>query len=504
LIKNSIERAARARFAFPVVLGLALLAMAINEGTFQHTWRTLTHGIALTDARIEASKALQAITLMEAAARAVMAHDNTADRQRFDVAARDFEASRKNALQLIAKVDMEGVVGVDKLRRLSDEQVQRYRTWLDQTGPAQAGAAHGLSDDSRANIAELQAEFSSVLAKAAAVQQMARVSIYDALMLSRLAVHALVLLSALALFLFARELRRSDAARVLEHQRLAAQIKERTSHLRDLAEHLVSVREDERGRLARELHDEMGGLLTAIKLELARLRRVPGVPRAALDRVLSIDARLNDGIAFKRRIVENLRPSSLDQLGLKVALELLCTDSSSVMAIPVHASIGDINLGPDMDLTLYRIVQEALTNVAKYAAAHHVWVELVSVQGKATLTIRDDGRGFDPALVSAGRHGLLGMQVRVEGHEGSLQVHSRPGAGTRIVATLPKQTVPVLVSAATAAQPFPGPAYKTQQPTPARELVGGGGVIFQGHLEASDEMPCTAPERRSPIGRQRM
>ncbi len=440
MIKISFEEAARARFALPIVLSLALFAMAVNEGTFQHTWRTLTHGITLTDARMEAAKTLQAVTLMEAAARAVMAHDNAADRQRFDLAARNFEASRQNTLKLIAQVDMEGVVELDKLRHLSDEQAQRYRTWLDQPEPAPAGLARDLSIESRASIAVLQAEFVSVLGKAAAVQQIARVSIYDALMISRIAVHSLVLLSVLALFLFARELRRSDTARSLERERLAAQIKERTAQLRDLADHLVTVREDERGRLARELHDEMGGLLTAMKLELARLRRVQDLPKAALDRVVSIDARLNDGIAFKRRIVENLRPSSLDQLGLKVALELLCTDSSAVLAIPVKAAIDDLNLGNEKDLTIFRIVQESLTNVAKYAAARTVWVELARADEVATLTVRDDGRGFDPAHVSAGRHGLLGMQVRLERHRGTLKVLSQPGSGTRIVATLPLES----------------------------------------------------------------
>jgi signal transduction histidine kinase len=251
----------------------------------------------------------------------------------------------------------------------------------------------------------------------------------------------LVLLSVLALVLFARQLRRSDAARAQEHERLAAQVEARTAELRDLADHLVSVREDERGRLARELHDEMGGTLTAMKLELARLRRVQGVPQAALERLASIDVRLNDGIAFKRRIVENLRPSSLDQLGLKVALEMLCADASSVMAVPVQVDVQNLRLGNDKDLTVFRIVQESLTNIAKYASARTVWVEFkLTEAGMARLTVRDDGRGFDTRTAAIGRHGLLGMQVRVESHQGTFNVSSQVGQGTQIVVTIPVQT----------------------------------------------------------------
>jgi signal transduction histidine kinase len=443
LITKSLLWAAHTRYAIPAVLGLALVAMAVNEATYQHTWRTLTRGITLTDARIEAAKTLQALTLMEAAARAALARPNLGDQQRFDAASQAFVASRINTIRLIAQVDKEGLVAVDKLRQLSDEQAARYRSWMDQARAAPptalVGAAAAGSATSRDGTAELQVEFDDVLSRAAAVQQAARVSLYDAMMLNRMAVHLLVVLSVVVLVLFARELRRSNAARGLEHERLATQIKVRTAHLRALADHLVTAREDERARLARDLHDEMGGLLTAMKLELARLRRVQGVPQPALDRLASIDARLNDGIALKRRVVENLRPSSLDQLGLKVALELLCADAAQVMAVPVHVHVQEMALGSGADLTLFRTVQESLTNIAKYAAPRNVWVDLARTGSTVTLTVRDDGRGFDPSQVSAGRHGLLGMQVRAEGHQGSLQIISQPGQGTQIVVTLPAQ-----------------------------------------------------------------
>ena len=446
LIKQQLEWVAKARFAIPWLLGgLAVLAIVANEASFQRSWRSVSHSIALTDARVQAAKTLQAITVMEAAARAALAQEHASDRQRFEAASGHYRAARVRTLDLIAKVDTDGVVSLDRLRILSDEQAVRYGEWMAQAGLEPDLATRSSALTTRAGVAELQAEFDAVLSKTAAVQQVARVSIFSALQFNRIAVHALVLLSVLGLALFAQQLRLADAARAREHERLALQVKERTAHLHDLADHLTIVREDERGRLARDLHDEMGGLMTAMKLELARLRRMPDVPAAALERLVNVDTRLNEGIAFKRRIIENLRPSSLDQLGLRVALEMLCADLSKVMAVPVKVNIQDVSLNGDRQLTIYRIVQESLTNIAKYASACTVWVDLsqsnagsgVQDPGTVTLAVRDDGSGFDTANVSSGRHGLLGMQVRVEGQQGSLRVTSNVGQGTQIVASFP-------------------------------------------------------------------
>jgi signal transduction histidine kinase len=440
LIKSSFEQAARTRWAMPVVIALAAAAMVVNEWTYQHTRRALDHNIALADARIETTKARQILSEMEAAARALLASGTAADRQRFEKAASELPLVERKALALIAKVDPHGVVAVDGVRSQTQEQAQRLRAWVDAAPAAgSAEAPDSGGEGSRIGITELQHAFDDMLDQAATIQQHARVTLYDAFLFSRVAVHALLLLSLLSFYLFARQLRRSDAQRALDNQRLEREIGERTAELRDLARHLVSVREDERARLARELHDEMGGLLTAMKLELARLRRVQQLPQDALERASGIESRLNDGIALKRRIIENLHPSSLDQLGLKVALEALCADSAAMIGIPVHAELEDVALGnKDAELTLYRLVQESLTNIAKYAQAREVRVNLQrSGDGDVTLTVRDDGRGFDPDNVNAGHHGLLGMRIRLEAYAGSLRVDSAPGKGTRIVATMP-------------------------------------------------------------------
>jgi signal transduction histidine kinase len=232
-------------------------------------------------------------------------------------------------------------------------------------------------------------------------------------------------------------LREIDARKARESDHLAHQIALRTAELRELAGYLVNTREDERGRLARELHDEMGGLLTAMKLELARLRRVPEVPAAALQRAAGIEQSLNESIAVKRRIVEHLRPSSLDQLGLVAALEVLCEDVATSLNIPVTHALASVSLDKESELTVYRLVQESLTNISKYAHARHVWVTLEQRDDRAVVTVRDDGRGFRVDEVGAGHHGLGGMRVRVEAHAGRLTIASGPAQGTRISAELP-------------------------------------------------------------------
>jgi signal transduction histidine kinase len=271
-----------------------------------------------------------------------------------------------------------------------------------------------------------------------------RVAIYRTLAIGRFTVHGLALLSLLACVFFWRKntaFRANLAAHAgqlqAERDSLERQVALRTTALRNLAGHHVNAREDERGRVARELHDEMGGLLTAMKLELARLRRVPEVPPLALERVAGVEQRLNEGIAVKRRIVENLRPSSLDQLGLIPALEVLCQDVAAGLGVPVHTDFSPVALDKNAELTVYRLVQESLTNVSKYARARQVRVRLAAVGDRVQVSVHDDGQGFDTEAVPAGHHGLLGMRVRVESHAGRLDVRSAPGQGTRVDAELP-------------------------------------------------------------------
>ena len=116
---------------------------------------------------------------------------------------------------------------------------------------------------------------------------------------------------------------------------------------------------------------------------------------------------------------------------------MLCQDASNSLGIPVMPQLEAVELDRDAELTVYRVVQESLTNISKYAQARHAWVSLMRQEGQARVLVRDDGRGFDVNRVPAGHHGLLGMRVRVESHAGSLSITSSPGQGTRVSVEIP-------------------------------------------------------------------
>jgi signal transduction histidine kinase len=162
---------------------------------------------------------------------------------------------------------------------------------------------------------------------------------------------------------------------------------------------------------------------------------------AVLERLDQANARLNEGIALKRRVIETLRPSALTNLGLAASLRILCSETSAGLGIPIHAEIDEFSGDPDLELTIYRVVQEGLTNISKYARASEVRVRLESAGESVRLEVVDDGVGFDPTQSPVGKHGVTGMRFRVTSLGGQLTVTSRPGAGTTLAATLPVQSI---------------------------------------------------------------
>jgi signal transduction histidine kinase len=278
----------------------------------------------------------------------------------------------------------------------------------------------------------------------------ARKSLTQTLMLNRIGVTAMTALSLLALFMYLRQttalVRQREQQRQLvevERDQFEREVLLRTKQLTELARHLQSVREDERHHLARELHDELGALLTAAKLDVARLKSRLGVvtPEVA-ERLQHLSDGLNSGIALKRRIIEDLRPSSLSNLGLVAALDILVREWGQRSEIKVDSDFQPVCLRPAGELTVYRLVQEALTNVTKYARATQVQVRLSAEDGQVRVSVRDNGVGFDLDSPRTSAHGLLGMRYRLETEGGRLVMQSSPGAGTLIRADLPESVEP--------------------------------------------------------------
>jgi len=279
-------------------------------------------------------------------------------------------------------------------------------------------------------------------------RQSSNVELDRTLLLSRYGVAALSVVLLLALVLY---LRKSDALAGAEaaqkalmqeaHDRLEAEVAQRTAQLTDLTRHLLNAREDERHRLARNLHDDLGSLLTAAKLDAARIKSRLGDQAPEARAVLAdLVEKLNGSIVLGRSIIEDLRPSTLSHLGLSAALNILGTEFSQGSGLPVHSHFLPVSLTPAVELVIYRVVQEAMTNLAKYAHAKQVWIGLGPSRkhaGQVQVSVRDDGAGFDPLAARRSAFGLLGMRFRVEAEGGSLRIRSRPGQGTLIEVFLP-------------------------------------------------------------------
>ena len=202
--------------------------------------------------------------------------------------------------------------------------------------------------------------------------------------------------------------------------------------------------EDERRRWARELHDAPLQGMGALRVALSAARRAddPAVWRAALDDAVS---QLDDEIASMRGIIADVRPAALDQLGIGAALEALAdrvhgrgTEVDLKLDLDYEAGRSGSRHAGELETTLYRIAQEAMTNAVKHAGTDRVTVEVTENGGYVTLRVRDEGRGFDPGVHTTGL-GLVGMRERVEALGGTLELEAAPGKGATITACLPTQ-----------------------------------------------------------------
>jgi len=443
MLEEYVERLLRRRFAYPLLLSAAIVILIVNEATYRHSITTLGQGIALTDARISAARGLQLITDAESSQRAYILTGQESYLTTYRAALTELPGVMAPTLRFVAGDNSETELGDRALSRLIDARLSELVTTiaLFRQGKRDEARAAVETDVGRNSMERLRSAFAEALTRGAAVQQQARVSLYDAMGLNRWVVMVLTLAGAGAAYVFVHQLRANDDERERRSLGLEAEVQTRTDELRQLAGHLETAREDERAHVARELHDELGALLTAVKLDLMRLRRVADLPAPALERVASVERRVDEGIALKRRIIEDLRPSALDQLGLSDSLTLLCNDAAAGLGVPVATDIEPLKLGHDVELTIFRLVQESLTNVRKYAEASQVTVTLrrrgSEPQAPVMVVVLDDGVGFDPAVKGVGRHGLAGMRYRVESHGGLMTVTSTPGQGTRVQAELP-------------------------------------------------------------------
>ncbi|MBI3919049.1 MAG: response regulator [Betaproteobacteria bacterium] len=227
---------------------------------------------------------------------------------------------------------------------------------------------------------------------------------------------------------------------ITDRKRAEAKLREHASNLRELTRRLVEVEEEERRNINRELHDRVGQDLAAVKLNIELVRAtLAEVVRAQVGpRLDDAQKLLQATIDNTRNIMAELRPPGLDDYGLAVALKAHADTVAQRLGIPVRVSGEDPapRLPPAVETALYRIAQEALNNIAKYARAKNVEIALATHASDVTLTVADDGTGFDLGNVPADSYGLRIMRERAEAVGARLEVASTPGRGTHIAVNL--------------------------------------------------------------------
>jgi signal transduction histidine kinase len=217
---------------------------------------------------------------------------------------------------------------------------------------------------------------------------------------------------------------------------IAVELSERVA--RDALRTVVRAQEQERRRLARELHDETGGALTSILLGLRAVEDARDRERQR-EAVADLRELVVTTLQDVRRLAVELRPKALDDFGLVAALTRLAEGvrDGSGLELEIESRLGDERLPDEVETAVYRIVQEALTNVLKHADASHVSIVVTRKNGRVSVLIEDDGRGFEPPDASGDLLGLAGMRERVGLLDGTLVVESAPGRGTTLVVSVP-------------------------------------------------------------------
>ncbi len=452
MVIGVVSRLKRSSWTLPLAALAAMVVFGINEAAYRGAYDELLVLGERSQARMQIQNLLRRIIDAETGQRGYLL---TQGRREYLA---PYEESVVDVTELLKWLqryyerDAEAGPLLEELAKRSREKLSEAATsiQLHDEGRHDAWRELMLTDIGREKMDAIREASFKLLALETARVEAGRKSLFTTLRMSRIGVNTMVAMSLLALFLFLRQTQRVDALQLQteralqsERDRLEAEVQRRTADLTDLAGHLESAREDERARLARELHDELGAMLTAAKLDTARLKRSLGDMAPEVEaRLKHLNDTINEGIGLKRRIIEDLRPSSLNNLGLVAALEIQAKDFAKRLEVTVNTELEPVRLGDGAEITVYRLVQESFTNIAKYAKASEVWVTLrrePDGQGRATahIAVRDNGRGFAMQERRASAHGLMGMRYRVESVGGSMQVESAPGQGTLVQAWIP-------------------------------------------------------------------
>ncbi|WP_354356851.1 sensor histidine kinase [Variovorax boronicumulans] len=429
-----------------LLAALAALAMVgINEAGYHQSTRALADIDEAQKGRGMVNQLLRHMLDAETGQRGYLLTGEPSYRQPYDMAVKEVDGNLAALRQLYAQRPAE----LGKLADLSKHVLRKVAEMdmsvrLRQDGKEDAWKFVITTDVGREEMDAIRVAAGELLVLSNQTLHQSQVQVMKSLGLARVGTAIVALAALLAFFLYLRQahILRSIGERqqeVLQRERnaLEDEVRERTASLAELATHLQDVRETERGYLARELHDELGSLLTAAKLDVARLKSRLADSPDAIQRLQHLTELLNSGIALKRRIIEDLRPSSLSNLGLVASLEILGREFAERSGLQIEMALEPVTMDESRQLTIYRMVQESLTNIGKYAEATEATIVLKNYENHVIVEVADNGKGFDTQHVRPSTHGLAGMRHRVEAARGKLTITSVPGQGARVSAMLP-------------------------------------------------------------------
>jgi hypothetical protein len=438
----------------PLLLGVALIVATFLVAESGHSrLRDATVVVAETQKRQALlSRYMQLLLEAETAQRGFLLTEDTRYLRQFDPAVKQLDPllDQISGSYQASALHPEKAKS-DELRKLTGMRLAEMLGSLRLYGEQDLKAAMALVNtdigektmaDTRLLIVELyRDEGDRLLAATAGWRQDLRAS---RLLLAWTSGFSLILI-ALVGVLFARDVQRRarESLQLSErNQELDRIVRQRTAMLFNLSSNLQQVTEREKAALARELHDELGGLLVATKIDVSLLRRScdDGTEASAVrwDRVLRS---LDEGLDLKRRVIESLRPTLLDNVGLVAAIRWLVDESVRRAGLACEETYAEPlpDLSPDANIAVFRVVQECLINVMKHAKAKAVRLAVASDESQLAVTIQDDGIGIDEQRIEVPQsHGLFGMRHRIEALGGALRIRSRgAGAGTEVSFALP-------------------------------------------------------------------
>jgi len=437
-------------YSIPVALLAALAMVTITEMSYRAQDQALGSLVLEGKARLTLLNAFQRLTEAESGKRGYLLVEDPLYLQPFTRAAQDVEVLLDQIDQLDSTIpDAEVKAMQHRLREQMYDKLSELKEVmrLHDKGDKESALDMVRTGIGREIMQKLRLDVQKAMDHRNAHVARGLEEVKNIFLLGRIGVIGMTVLCTLLLIALVKTSRRAEQDR--ESQRIAlreerdsleCQVNDRMADLRELTRHLQSAREDERERLARELHDELGALLTSAKLDVAFMKpKITAHMPDVLPKLTHLIDMLNAGIALKRRIIEDLSPSSLRSLGLVPALEILCGEMNQACEADIVHQLHTVPLRDDRALAVYRFVQESLTNMAKYAGATRAMVRMRMADHEVCVEVWDNGKGFDAMRMPTGSHGLRGMRFRIEAMGGRMTIESSGKDGTRLTAWVPAQ-----------------------------------------------------------------